>query len=72
MKDPGAAGPQMASLELPAGGAQGPVADTGAAKLPGSPAYRKFTSQDELGHFLLNSYKIKNPRQLSSCDTCHR
>ncbi len=71
-KDPGSAGPQMASLELPAGGAQGTVGDTSVAKLPGSPVYRKFTSQEELGHFLLENYKIKNPRQLSSCDTCHR
>jgi hypothetical protein len=61
----------VASLELPPA-AQGLAADTAAAKLPGSASYRKFTDQDALGHFLLQSYKIKNPRQLSSCDTCHR
>ena len=72
MKDPGAAGPQMAALELPVGNAQSQVADSDAAKVPGSASYRKFTNQDELGHFLLQSYKIKNPRQLTSCDTCHR
>ena len=68
MKDPGAAGAQMAALELPAANAQAPVA----AEVPGSASYRKFTNQDELGHFLLQSYNIKNPRQLTSCDTCHR
>ena len=34
--------------------------------------YRKFTSQDELGHFLLQQYKIRNPRDLASCEVCHR
>jgi hypothetical protein len=34
--------------------------------------YKKFTSQDELGHFLLAKYKIKTPRELTSCETCHR
>jgi len=34
--------------------------------------YKKFTSQDELGHFLLEHYKIRTPRELSSCEVCHR
>ncbi len=72
MRNPtGSTGTEVASLELPST-AQGQVADSTATKLPGSENYRKFTSQDALGHFLLQSYKIKNPRQLSSCDTCHR
>ena len=48
----------MASLDLPAP-AQGPVTDTAAAKLPGAAGYQKFTSQDELGHFLVEHYKIR-------------
>jgi len=34
--------------------------------------YKKFTNQDELGHFLLAQYKIRTPRDLSSCEVCHR
>ncbi|MFZ0744166.1 MAG: cytochrome c3 family protein, partial [Terracidiphilus sp.] len=71
-RDPSGAAPEVASLDLPAGGAKGLVADVAAAKLPAMPVYKKFTSQDELGHFLLVHYKIKTPRQISSCDTCHR
>jgi ferredoxin len=36
------------------------------------PKYEKFTSQDELGHFLLQQYKIRSPRDLTSCEVCHR
>jgi hypothetical protein len=34
--------------------------------------YKKFTSQDELGRFLVDHYKIRTPRELSSCEVCHR
>ena len=34
--------------------------------------YHKFTSQDELGHFLLDQYKIRTPKDLTSCEVCHR
>jgi hypothetical protein len=34
--------------------------------------YRKFTGQEELGHFLLDSYKIRTPKDLTSCEVCHR
>jgi hypothetical protein len=71
-RDPGTAGPEMAALDWPAANPHGLVADTSAAKLPVAPVYKKFTSQDELGHFLLVHYKIKTPRQITSCDTCHR
>jgi hypothetical protein len=36
------------------------------------PKYVKFTSQDELGHFLLDHYKIRTPKDLTSCEVCHR
>ena len=36
------------------------------------PSYREFTSQDELGHFLLDHYKIRTPKDLTSCEVCHR
>jgi hypothetical protein len=34
--------------------------------------YKKFTSQDELGHFLVDQYKIRTPKDLTSCEVCHR
>jgi hypothetical protein len=40
--------------------------------MPAPAVYRKFTSQDELGHFLLDHYKIRNPKDLTSCEVCHR
>ncbi|MGA7339489.1 MAG: cytochrome c3 family protein [Terracidiphilus sp.] len=33
---------------------------------------QKFTSQDGLGHFLLDHYKIRTPKDLTSCEVCHR
>jgi hypothetical protein len=32
----------------------------------------KFTSQEDLGHFLVDHYKIRTPKDLTSCETCHR
>jgi hypothetical protein len=34
--------------------------------------FKKFTSQDELGHFLVDHYKIRTPKDLASCEVCHR
>jgi hypothetical protein len=34
--------------------------------------YEKFTGQDELGHFLVDHYKIRTPKDLTSCEVCHR
>jgi hypothetical protein len=68
-KDPDAGGPEVAALELP--GLHGTASDVGAA-MPAMPVYKKFTSQDELGHFLLDHYKIRNPKDLTSCEVCHR
>jgi hypothetical protein len=36
------------------------------------PQYKKFTSQDELGGFLVDHYKIRTPKDLTSCEVCHR
>lgn len=35
-------------------------------------SYQKFTSQMELGKYLTAKYHIREPEQLSSCETCHR
>ncbi len=71
-KDPASAGPEVASLELPAGGPGGMTGMGMAAAIAAAPAYQKFTSQDQLGHFLLSHYKIRTPRELTSCEVCHR
>jgi hypothetical protein len=71
-KDPGGAGAQMASLTLPMASTHGLAGDVAAAALPVAPVYQKFTSQDELGHFLVDHYKIRTPKDLTSCEVCHR
>jgi hypothetical protein len=70
--DPSAAGGEMALLQAPASGTQAVAGDVTPAAVPVAPVYRKFTSQDELGHFLLAQYKIRTPKDLTSCETCHR
>jgi hypothetical protein len=66
--DPAQGGVEVASLELPAAGAQGGIPN---AALP-LQKYEKFTSQNELGRFLVNRYKIRAPKELTSCEVCHR
>jgi len=78
--NPVGAGGEKAALNLPLGGARGQAGNLAAAALgsaPGAalgtaPTYRKLTSQSELGHLLLNQYKIRPPRELTSCEVCHR
>jgi hypothetical protein len=62
----------VASLELPLGSHGGLVSDVDSTAMVAAPVYKKFTSQDELGHFLLNHYKIRTPKDLTSCEVCHR
>ena len=71
-KDPKTEGAQMASLSLPFSGAKGLAGDVAAATPPVAPVYKKFTSQDGLGHFLVDHYKIRTPKDLTSCEVCHR
>jgi hypothetical protein len=71
-KDPSGAGPEVASLNLPGGGLKGLAGDVAAAQLPAPASYQKFTSQNELGHFLVKQYHIRTPRELTSCEVCHR
>jgi hypothetical protein len=78
--DPAASGgnPQLASLHInPAAtgammvGAQATDAPSGV--LTTAPvSYTKFTSQEALGAFLVQHYNIRSPRDLSSCEVCHR
>jgi hypothetical protein len=74
-KDPSGEGPEVASLQLPLRGAigtSGLAGDVAAATLPVAPVFKKFTSQDDLGHFLVDRYKIRTPKELTSCEVCHR
>jgi cytochrome c7-like protein len=54
-------------------GMRGVSAQAGAAMaMPVPVNYTKFTSQRELGNFLIDHYKIRKPNELSSCEVCHR
>jgi hypothetical protein len=71
-KDPSGSGPEIALLQMPLADPQGLTGDAAAAALPAAPVYKKFTSQDELGSFLAVHYKIRTPKDLTSCEVCHR
>jgi hypothetical protein len=71
-KDPTGAGPQMAAMQKPTLESEKTATDASTGTLPVSLHYEKFTSQDQLGHFLLKQYHIRNPYELSSCEVCHR
>lgn len=71
---PGMAGPQSgfgSGAEPVANNASGRTdSDVPVIRMPAS--YQKFTSQDDLGHFLLKQYHIRTANELSSCEVCHR
>jgi hypothetical protein len=71
-KDPsGTPGVEVAALEMPSTGANGSAPHIGKdAIAPAS--YKKFASQQELGLFLVDHYKIRTPKDLTSCEVCHR
>ncbi len=48
----------------------GSVSDVPVIAMPAS--YQKFTSQIDLGHYLMQQYHIRSANELSSCETCHR
>jgi len=86
--DPDSEGAEIASLDMPAamqvnagsagssnsGMAMGPSAGSGSVHtgVPITPHYEKFTEQEALGKYLLVQYQIRPPRQLTSCEICHR
>jgi Cytochrome c7 and related cytochrome c len=69
--DPSQAGVEVASLNVPSSGAQASPSYTGNEVITFA-AYKKFTSQNDLGLFLVDHYKIRNPKDLTSCEVCHR
>jgi hypothetical protein len=48
----------------------GSVSDVPVITMPAS--YQRFTSQTDLGHYLMDRYHIRSANELSSCETCHR
>ena len=65
----------VASLDLNAvklPGIHGQIAATEGPTLPAQLSYTKFTSQRDLGNFLIDHYKIRKPNELASCEVCHR
>ena len=67
-RTPAGEGTKLASLQLP--GTRGLSGEVAGVPLPAN--YKKFTTQEQLGHFLLAEYKIRSPRDLTSCEVCHR
>jgi len=69
---------ELASLDLNAlklpgmRGVAGQMAASSSVGMPVPASYTKFTSQRELGNFLIDHYKIRKPNELSSCEVCHR
>jgi hypothetical protein len=63
---------QVALLQVPAAGDKPASGDVAPAAMPAVLNYQKFTNQDQLGHFLLDHYKIRDSRDLTSCEVCHR
>jgi hypothetical protein len=70
--DPTGKGPEVAMMQLSAE-ANGPTAsDVPPLGITMPASYEKFTNQMDLGKYLTSQYHIRNPQQLSSCETCHR
>ncbi|MGH9561133.1 MAG: cytochrome c3 family protein, partial [Terracidiphilus sp.] len=66
------AGSEVASLKLTEAGTKGLAGDVAVAVPQAAPNYQKFTSQEDIGKFLLVHYKIRPPKDLQSCEVCHR
>ena len=86
-KDPGNANPNIAALQIPtspqarpqSGVSLEPRSETAEGVTMSSPTplpvaanYQKFTSQQDLGRFLMAQYHIRTANELASCETCHR
>jgi hypothetical protein len=81
-RDPsGEAGPEVAMLQAQSGmklqpqtaTGLGPALSDGPPMAPMVPvSYQKFTSQIDLGRYLISQYHIRPPNELTSCETCHR
>jgi hypothetical protein len=70
--DPSGKSPEIAMMQSPAESHGMTASDVPPMGIAMPASYQKFTSQIELGKYLTSEYHIRNPEQLSSCETCHR
>jgi Cytochrome c7 and related cytochrome c len=70
--DPSGKSPEIAMMQSPAESHGMTASDVPPLGIAMPANYQKFTSQIELGKYLTSEYHIRNPEQLSSCETCHR
>ena len=70
--DPSGKGPEVAMMQSPAESHGTTASDVPPLGITMPASYTKFTDQMELGRYLTTQYHIRNPEQLSSCETCHR
>ena len=78
--EPGKEGTEVASLDLNAlklpgqkiSPQVGDAMTAMTAMAPVTVSYTKFTSQRDLGNYLIDHYRIRKPNELSSCEVCHR
>ena len=78
--DPSKGGPEVAMLQMGTQIQPHPTNGEGKTVTDGPPAgtismpvsYQKFTSQIDLGHYLVGQYHIRTPNELASCEVCHR
>jgi len=64
--------PPVAGFHAQVVGTQIDSEDTTPVLLPAGLHYTRFTNQKALGNFLAVHYDIRNPRELTSCEVCHR
>jgi Cytochrome c7 and related cytochrome c len=70
--NPSGKGPEVAMMQSPAESHGTTASDVPPLGIAMPASYEKFTNQMELGKYLTSQYHIRNPEQLSSCETCHR
>jgi Cytochrome c7 and related cytochrome c len=70
--NPSGKGPEVAMMQSPAESHGSTSSDVPPLGITMPASYTKFTDQMELGKYLTSQYHIRNPEQLSSCETCHR
>ncbi|MGA8940634.1 MAG: cytochrome c3 family protein [Acidobacteriaceae bacterium] len=69
--DPVASNPELAQVNNPTGLDKAQtLPNVSAVGIPVN--YVKFTSQVELGHYLMKQYHIRTANELASCEVCHR
>jgi hypothetical protein len=70
--NPSGKGPEVAMMQSPAESHGTTASDVPPMGITMPASYQKFTNQVDLGKYLTTQYHIRNPEQLSSCETCHR